>query len=389
MKVKLSLSYPFAELSLGNAIIISRDSGWLEVEETNEVREAIKESFLEYEGKLEEKEEKSEKKEKSDQGEVWVFAEAPHGKTARVVLELLGKGKELADSLNVKVAAILLTDKDDFSKELIAYGADKVYIMENSLLKNYDTGIYTKVISEAIKKYTPQIVIYGATHIGRDLAPRIARKIETGLTADCTGLDITEEGELLQTRPAFGGNLMAQILCKKMPQMSTVRPGVMQISPEDKERKGEIIKLETKISAEDIKTNLKEAVKSAKKVINLEEAEIIVSGGRGLDNKDNFNNLIPALAKALNAEIGASRAAVDSGWAEKPHQVGQTGKTVRPKVYIACGISGAIQHRAGMQNSDMIIAINKNPSAEIFKVADYGFVADVNEFIPALIEALK
>ena len=390
MKIKISVNCPFEELSIGNAQIISRDQGWLEVDDSKEIKEAIKDGFLEYEGKLEQKEDKkSEEKEKLDSGEVWVFAEANHGKIARVVLELLGKGKELADSLNVKVAAVLLTDKDSFSKELISYGADKVYLMENILLKNYDTELYSKVMSDAIKKYNPQIAIYGATHIGRDLAPRIARRLDTGLTADCTGLDITEEGELLQTRPAFGGNLMAQILCKKRPQMSTVRPGVMQISSEDKEKEGEIIKLETSISESDSKTKLKESVKSAKKVINLEEAEIIVSGGRGLASKENFNKLIIALAKALNAEVGASRAAVDAGWAEKPHQVGQTGKTVRPKVYIACGISGAIQHKAGMQDSDMIIAINKNPSAEIFKVADYGFVADVNEFIPALIEALK
>jgi electron transfer flavoprotein alpha subunit len=282
-----------------------------------------------------------------------------------------------------------LADKDDYSKELISYGADKVYVMENAVLKDYDTEVYTKIITEAIKKYAPQIVIYGATHIGRDLAPRIARRLDTGLTADCTGLDITEKGELLQTRPAFGGNLMAQILCKKMPQMSTVRPGVMQILPQDNGRKGEIVKLDSNISESDLRTKIKEAVKSAKRIIKLEEAEIIVSGGRGLGSKENFDKLIPVLAEAIGAEIGASRAAVDAGWIEKPHQVGQTGKTVRPKVYIACGISGAIQHRAGMQNSDYIIAINKDASAPIFKVADQGFVADVNEMIPLLIEELK
>ena len=390
MRIKVSTHYPFSELSVGNSLIISRELGWIEVEETKEIKDAIKEGFLEYEGKIsEESEVKFEKKEKSDKDEVWVFAEANHGKIARVSLELLGRGRELADVLNVKIAAILLTDKDNFSKELISYGADKVYLMEDALLKDYDTEVYTKVIAEGIKKYSPQIVIYGATHIGRDLAPRLARRLETGLTADCTGLDITDKGELLQTRPAFGGNLMAQILCKKMPQMSTVRPGVMQISPQDTEKKGEIINLEVSLSSEDLKTKLKEAVKSAKKIINLEEAEIIVSGGRGMGTKENFSKLIHDLAKVLNAEVGASRAAVDAGWADKPHQVGQTGKTVRPKVYIACGISGAIQHRAGMQNSDMIIAVNKDPSAEIFKVADYGFVADVNEFIPALIEELK
>ncbi|MCK5282671.1 MAG: electron transfer flavoprotein subunit alpha/FixB family protein [Nanoarchaeota archaeon] len=386
MKIKLSINYPSSELHIGNGILINKESDWLEVEETKEIKEAIEKGFLEYEGKLEKKEEK---KEKSDKDEIWIFAEALHGKLARVVLELLGKGKELADSLNVKLSVILLTDKDNYSKELISYGADKVYILENPLLKNYDTNLFAKVITEAIKNYAPQIVLYGATHIGRDLAPRIARRLDTGLTADCTGLDITENNELLQTRPAFGGNLMAQILCKKRPQMSTVRPGVMQIIPQDKDKKGEIIKLEIKISESDLSTRLKESVKSAKKVINLEEAEIIVSGGRGLSSQENFHKLIPAFAKVLNAEIGSSRAAVDAGWIEKPHQVGQTGKTVRPKVYIACGISGAIQHRAGMQDSDLIIAINKDPSAPIFKIADYGFVADINEFIPAFIESLK
>jgi electron transfer flavoprotein alpha subunit len=387
MKVKLSVNCPFADLSLGNGIVLSRSSDWTELEETKEVKEAIDQGFLEFEGKREEK--KQETKEKSDKDEVWVFAEALHGKLARVALELLGKGKELADKLNVKLAAILLTDKDNFSKELVSYGADKVYVMESSLLKNYDTEIFTKVIHDAIKKYGPQIVVYGATHIGRDLAPRIARRLDTGLTADCTGLDITDKGELLQTRPAFGGNLMAQILCKKKPQMSTVRPGVMQVSPQDTNLKGDIVKLDTKISDSDLRTKLKESIKSAKKVINLEQAEIIVSGGRGLGSKENFDKLIPTLASALGAEIGASRAAVDAGWIEKPHQVGQTGKTVRPRVYIACGISGAIQHRAGMQNSDYIIAINKDSSAPIFKVADQGFVADVNEMIPLLIEELK
>jgi electron transfer flavoprotein alpha subunit len=261
--------------------------------------------------------------------------------------------------------------------------------MENEKLKDFDTNAYTKIISEAVKKYDPQIVLYGATHIGRDLAPRVARRLETGLTADCTGLDITDNNELLQTRPAFGGNLMAEILCKNMPQMSTVRPGVMKISDQDKEKAGDVIKLDTVLDEKDFMTKIKESIKSTKKVINLEEAEIVVAGGRGLGDKENFNKLIPKLAEVLKAEIGASRAAVDAGWVDKPHQVGQTGKTVRPRVYIACGISGAIKHRAGMQNSDLIIAINKDASAPIFKVADYGFVADVNEFIEALLEELN
>ena len=386
MKIKISVKCPFEELSIGNAQIISRDQGWIEAVETKEIKEAITDGYLDFEGKLEESKEESAKEEGK---EVWIFAEVKNDSIARVSLELLGKGRELADTLNAKLGAILITDKDKHSTELISYGADIVYLSEDPLLKNYDTESYTKVIAQAIKQYDPQIILYGATHIGRDLAPRVARRAETGLTADCTGLDITEKNELLQTRPAFGGNLMAQILCKNFPQMSTVRPGVMSISPQDNNRKGNIIKLDTKITESDIKTKLKESVKSAKKVINLEESEIIIAGGRGLGDKENFQKLIPELAKVLRAEIGASRAAVDAGWADKPHQVGQTGKTVRPKVYLAFGISGAIQHRAGMQNSDLIIAVNKDPTAEIFKVADYGFIADVNEFIPALIEELK
>ncbi|MBD3163893.1 electron transfer flavoprotein subunit alpha [Candidatus Woesearchaeota archaeon] len=387
MRVRLSLNCPFSELSVGNGIVIKRGQGWIETEETKEVRESIDKGFLEFEGRPEKKKDK--KKEKTDKGEVWVFAETQHGKISRVVLELLGKGKEISGELDAKLAAVLITEKDEFSKELISYGADKVYVIEDARLKNYDTEAYTKVVSESIKKYNPQIVLYGATHIGRDLAPRIARRIDTGLTADCTGLDITEKGELLQTRPAFGGNLMAQILCKKMPKMSTVRPGVMQIPSHDGKRHGEIIKLDVGLSEKDFGISLKESAKSAKKVINLEEAEVIVSGGRGLGDKENFHKLVPALAKKLDAEIGASRAAVDSGWIEKNHQVGQTGKTVRPRVYLALGISGAIQHKAGMQNSDLIIAVNKDSSAPIFKIADYGIIADVNEFIPALIEELK
>ncbi|MBU0628506.1 MAG: electron transfer flavoprotein subunit alpha/FixB family protein [Nanoarchaeota archaeon] len=321
--------------------------------------------------------------------EVWVFAEQRNNKIARVALELLGKAKELAEKLNVKAAAILLTDKDNgLSKELISYGADKVYLVENSLLKNYQTDLYTKVISEHIQKEKPQVVIYGATHIGRDLAPRIAQRINTGLTADCTGLDITEEGLLLQTRPAFGGNLMAQIMCKKhKPQMSTVRPGVMKMK-EPSEKPGEIIKVNANISEKDKKVKILEIIKEAKKKVNLEEAEIIVSGGRGLGKKENFK-LIEELATLLRAEVGASRAAIDSGWIPKDHQVGQTGKTVRPKLYIAIGISGAIQHKAGMQGSNLIIAINKDSNAPIFDVADYGIVDDLFKVVPEMIAELK
>jgi len=384
VKVKISMNCPETQLNLGG-IVLMRGNDFEDVPEVPEVKQAIDNGYLEV---LEEK--KEAKAEKKEGDEVWVFAEQRNNKIARVVFELLGKTQELASKLNVKTAAILLVDKDDgLGKELISYGADKVYLVENDLLKNYQTDLYTKVISRQIKEKKPQIVLYGATHIGRDLAPRIAQKINTGLTADCTGLDITEDNLLLQTRPAFGGNLMAQILCKKhRPQMSTARPGVFKMNENEDGKKGEIVKVDANISEKDMLVKVLDIIKEAKKRVNLEEAEIIVSGGRGLGKQENFK-LIEELAKLLKAEVGASRAAVDSGWIDKDHQVGQTGKTVRPKLYLAVGISGAIQHKAGMQTSDLIIAINKDSSAPIFEVADYGIVGDLFKVVPEIISELK
>lgn len=340
--------------------------------------------------KIGEKKETQAKKEIREGDEVWVFAEQRNKKIARVAFELLGKARELADNLGVKVGTILLCDKDDgLSKELIAYGADKVYLAESPELEHFKTDLYTKIIADAIKENKPQIAVYGATHIGRDLAPRIAQRLTTGLTADCTGLDIDEDGLLLQTRPAFGGNLMAQIKCKThRPQMSTARPGIFKILKKDENRKGEVVNLKADIKPEDSLTKVLKVIKEAKHVANLEEAEIIVSGGRGLGDKSGFE-LIKKLAEALGAEVGASRAVVDAGWIAQDHQVGQTGKTVRPKLYIACGISGAIQHRAGMQDSDIIVAINKDKKAPIFGVADYGIVGDLHKVVPLLIGELK
>lgn len=385
VKVKLSQNCPESQLNLGGILLI-KGNDFEDMPDSSEIQQAIDNGYVE---SL--KEEKKEiKKEKAEGNEVLIFAEQRNNKLARVVFELLGKANELASELNVKTAAILLTDKDnDLSEEIISYGADKVYLIESPLLKNYQTDLYTKVIAEHISTTKPQIVIYGATHIGRDLAPRIAQRINTGLTADCTGLDITEDNLLLQTRPAFGGNLMAQILCKKhKPQMSTVRPGVFKIKEKDSNRKGEIINIKPQITEQDQKTKLIEIIKEAKKKVNMETAEIIVTGGRGLGKKENFK-LIEELANLLKAEVGASRAAVDSGWISKDHQVGQTGKTVRPKLYIAIGISGSIQHKAGMQNSDLIIAINKDPEAPIFQIADYGIVDDLFKVVPEMIAQLK
>lgn len=385
-KVKLKESYPGMSLTI-EGVVLNQGDGFVELNGSLELQNAIDNDYLE----VYEEKKKDLKQEGPKQGnEVWIFAEQRNNKISRVVFELLGKARELAEKLNVKTGAVLACEKDEsLSKELIAYGADKVYLIENQLLKNYKTDVYTKVISDLIKKEKPQIMVYGATNIGRDLAPRIAQHITTGLTADCTGLDIDDDGLLLQTRPAFGGNIMAQIKCPKhKPQMSTARPGIFKMLEKDEKRKGKVVKVDAAISENDSITKIIEIIKSKKKKVNLEESDIIVSGGRGLCQPENFK-MIEELASLIGAEVGASRAAVDAGWIPKEHQVGQTGKTVRPKLYIACGISGAIQHRAGMQNSDMIVAINKDPGAMIFSIADYGIVADVKKFLPALIKELK
>jgi electron transfer flavoprotein alpha subunit len=338
-----------------------------------------------------EKEEKSEKIDFSEYTDVWVFAEQRGGELKKIAYQLLGGGRALADALGQKSAAMLLgSDMKKSAEELIVHGADKVYLADDPKLKNYQTDAYASVICSMIKQYKPNIVIYGATHIGRDLAPRIAQRLDLGLTADCTELTIdSEEKILLQTRPAFGGNIMATIITPRTrPQMATVRPGIMKELEIDNKRKGEIIEVSVKLKDEEIKTKILEIVKEAKKRVNLEEASIIVSGGRGVGSKEGFS-VIRNLAEVLGGEVGGSRVAVEKGWIEQDHQVGQTGKTVRPSLYIACGISGSIQHRAGMQNSDIIVAINKDPDATIFKIAHYGIVGDLHEVVPLLVEEFK
>ncbi|MDO4554853.1 MAG: electron transfer flavoprotein subunit alpha/FixB family protein [Lachnospiraceae bacterium] len=320
---------------------------------------------------------------------VWVFAEQRGGVITPVVFELLGKGRELASDIgDVKLCALLLgEDLEDMTKQLFEAGADIVYTANSSLLKDYNADGYTKVVSDAIGEFKPEIVMYGATHIGRDLAPRIAARVNTGLTADCTKLDIDPETKgILQTRPAFGGNLMATIKCPNhRPQMSTVRPGVMDKAEVVPGRTGEVIPVTLTLTESDIRTKIIEIVKTAKDMVSLTDAEIIVSGGAGLGDASGFE-LIQKFADQIGGVVGASRAAVDSGWIDHSHQVGQTGTTVKPKIYIACGISGAIQHLAGMQTSDLIIAINKSPIAPIFEVADYGIVGDLYQVIPELME---
>jgi electron transfer flavoprotein alpha subunit/NAD-dependent dihydropyrimidine dehydrogenase PreA subunit len=321
---------------------------------------------------------------------VWVFGEQKNGTASNVALELLGEGRKLADNLNVPLSAIIIGENiSDTAKILVSYGADNIYLIDHPSLKNFNDESYTDIFVQLIKRFKPEIVLMGATTYGRSLAPRVASRLETGLTADCTGLEIDPEKKiLLQTRPAFGGNLMATIICPNhRPQMSTVRPKVMKPLEQDKTRKGKIIKPDVNIPV-DVKIKVKDIVTTLTEMVNLTEADIIVSGGRGLGDPKNFS-LVEELARILGGAVGASRATVDAGWIEYSHQVGQTGKTVGPKVYFACGISGAIQHLAGMSSSDTIVAINKNPEAPIFNVATFGIVGDVLEILPLLIKEFK
>ncbi|NFF61632.1 electron transfer flavoprotein subunit alpha/FixB family protein [Clostridium botulinum] len=324
---------------------------------------------------------------------VWVFAEQRDGELQKVALELLGKGREIADKLGVELTAVLLGSKiENVANELLAHGADKVLYAEDERLAHYTTGAYTKVICDLVNEKKPEILFIGASFIGRDLGPRVAARLHTGLTADCTSLDTEEEtGHLLMTRPAFGGNLMATIMCtENRPQMSTVRPGVFDKLEADESRvdASKVEKVQVELSAEDLKVSVKEVVKIAKEVADIGEADVLVAGGRGVGSKENFEKL-EELAGLLGGTIAGSRAAIDNGWIDHALQVGQTGKTVRPKLYIACGISGAIQHLAGMQDSDYIIAINKDEDASIMKVADLGLVGDLNKIIPELIAQVK
>ncbi|MFX0014819.1 MAG: FAD-binding protein [Promethearchaeota archaeon] len=321
--------------------------------------------------------------------DIWVFTEIKDEKIRNVTFELLGKARKLADELEQDVCAVILgKDVKKLCKDLSVYGADRIFVAEDEILKNYYTDPYTSVLVGLILKYKPNIVIYPATKIGRDLAPRVAATLEVGLTADCTGLSI-QNGRLLQSRPAFGGNIMADIISVTRPQMATIRPNVMKKSPPNYDRVTEILEIPVKIDLKGIRTVIKEVISTKSYVtVPLDEAEIIVSGGRGVGSKENFK-IIEDLANVLNASVGASRSAVDLGWKPKSFQVGQSGTTVSPKIYIACGIAGKIQHLVGMSGSDTIIAINKDPEAPIFNVADYGIVGDLNKVVPLLTEALR
>ena len=349
----------------------------------------------------------------ADYKNIWVFAEQRQGKIMGVALELIGEATKLAKDIDdeTKVAAVLVGNNiDHLAQECFEYGADMVYMLQHPLLENFTTDAYAKVMTEAMEEYKPDIVLYGATHIGRDLAPRIAARAHTGLTADCTHLDVSvakyiefakanttldtstldpnsPDKGLKMTRPAFGGNLMATIISPRTrPQMATVRPGVMSKNERVEGRTGEVVNVAVKLEEADVRTKVLEIVKEAKEMVSLTDADIICSGGRGLGGPEGFE-LIKAFADKVGGVVGSSRACVDNGWIDHAHQVGQTGTTVKPQIYFACGISGAIQHLAGMQNSDIIVAINKDPDAPSFEVADYGIVGDLYKVIPQIMEA--
>lgn len=319
---------------------------------------------------------------------VWVFAEQRDGTVQSVAYELLGAGRRLADDRNAELSAVILGSgiDDAVLLDLFQRGADRVYVADDPCLKMFNDEIYSALMVRMIQEHKPEIVLAGATAMGRSLIPRVATELYTGLTADCTGLEIDRDtGLLLQTRPAFGGNIMATILCENTrPQMATVRHKVMEEAEADTSRQmGEIVRID--VPDEDKKTHMKvlEVVREVEETVNIAEADVIVAGGRGLKSPENFA-MLTDLAKVLDGAVGASRAAVDAGWIAYSHQVGQTGKTVKPKVYIAVGISGAIQHLVGMSSADVIIAVNKNPDAPIFEVADYGLVGDLFEIVPEL-----
>lgn len=325
----------------------------------------------------------------SDRQGVWVFAEQRKGELTVASLELLGKAQELAETLKQEVSALLLGHEiSGLSEMLIQHGAKCVHLAEHKILKDYRTIAYTNVIEELVRKYKPSIFLMAASHVGRDLAPRVSRRLGVGLTADCTELTIDpEKGILLQTRPAFGGNIMATIVNRySRPQMATVRPGVMEVLPTPG-NKGDVIRHEVSMMENEVGTIILETVTENKKSVDLSKAKVIVAGGRGVGNAHGFN-MLRELAEVMGGEIAGTRVTVEEGWIPRERQVGQTGRSVRPEIYIACGLSGAVQHRAGMINSKYIIAINKDPNAPIFQVADWGIVGDLREIVPEMIKLM-
>lgn len=326
----------------------------------------------------------------ADYNDVWIIGEQVGGQIHPVTRELMGEGLKIARTLQKKMAVVLpgYGIADD-AKSLLCHGADTVYYLEHPLLENFTTDGYVAALAQHITAHKPEIVLIGATAFGRDIAPRLAARLGTGLTADCTALEVDpEDGKLLMTRPAFGGNLMATIVCpKNRPQMATVRPGVMEPAAETSVD-GVFLTVDVALDPKDILVRLIRTHLPQSRSVELAKAQVVVAGGRGLKSAEGFD-LLRQLADILGGELGASRAAVDSGWIDAAHQVGQTGATVRPTIYVACGISGAIQHVSGMSESDTIVAINKDPDAPIFDICDYGIVGDLYEVIPALVASLQ
>ena len=326
-----------------------------------------------------------------DYKDMWVFIETECGKAKNVGYELLNAARPLAEKKGCALNAVVIGNNvEGVAKDAIAYGADSVIVVDGPEYEYYTTDAFATAMVALIEKYKPETLIIGATNNGRDMGPRVSCRIRTGLTADCTAIDIDEEsGNVAWTRPTFGGNLMATIMCPEhRPQMGTVRPGVFKKGAYDESRTGEIVKEDIHVSEDQIRTTLVKRVQEVAEAINLEEAEIIVSGGRGVGSAENFK-ILEELAEELGATVGCSRAVVDAGWMPQVRQVGQSGKTVAPKLYFAVGISGAIQHLAGISGADTIVAINKDPDAPIFEVADYGIVGNLNEVVPALTAAFK
>ncbi len=321
---------------------------------------------------------------------VWVVAEHHGGEVNSVSFELLGAGRMLADKLEVELAAVLIGDQlQDAANQLIGYGADRVYLAENPGLEPFNDESHANVLTELIQQKKPDILLAGATAMGRSFIPRVAVAVRTGLTADCTGLDIGDDGLLYQTRPAFGGNVMATILCpNRRPQMATVRPMVMRKPAFDGARQGVVEGFTPSPEAVSSRVKVLETVTQPQETARLTEADVVVTGGRGLQKAENFK-LLEELALLIDGAVGATRSVVDEGWMSYSHQVGQTGKTVSPKLYLACGVSGAIQHVVGMQSSEIIVAVNKDPNAPIFDVVNYGVVSDLFEFVPALVKKIK
>jgi len=321
---------------------------------------------------------------------VWIFAEQRHGKLMDSSLEMLGGGRKIADKLKTTLAAVLFGHNvENLAKELIAYGADKVYVADNSLLSFYRSEAYSIILADLIRQHNPEILLFSATAVGRDLAPRVAAKVKTGLTADCVKLDVNEQRQLLQIVPAFGGNVMATVVCPKhKPQMATVRPGVMKSLDRDESRHGEIMEVSTSLREEDMKIKIVEVVTEKPKVLPIEGADVVVAGGWGVGSAENWK-LIEELAETLGGAVGATRPAVDEKWALEDQMIGVGGKTVRPKLYIGAGISGALQHTVGIQDSKVVVAINNDPNAPIFEGADFGIVGDLREIIPCLVNEIK